>query len=786
MYEVDNRYGFINYIKDKYNFGFNINYLETYSIDNFKQLLSTLTTDEIVELLTENLPLSSLILSTERLSTVKQQSNWTPSYFNSNEYVLYVLNNTGWIEIQGKKYSPKDIIKYGKLSNKLESLYGIQEKALIDLLSEDIVKRYNLKFKKDFSDFSSEQLFDILTKLPEKDKTGEISRKLYLDIIKNKRDKEPKYNPTGIKLIAKDGNFHFNNELIYIDKSIPQNIEDSKKIDIPIQQSTETIKKWFGVNKVELNLKMTEHTPFDERNSFVEEFKDLKICVLSMLDEDTLNYVKKLRRMKVIPCYEINAVDCVSNCSIEISDYSFIRKDGSFYFRLSTNNVMFHRNSHDYAMAFIEMFKEAVSPQIPMDLAELLISKNHDERRLIIEEKYGIDKWNSSYELLFEKSNLSKMIESYFRSNGLEEELINKISLIDFSSELLDEDFGLVFNCLDRINKDICDLNNIHATIKIDATDYIRRQCVYKLSSYRNIYKTNCYSKFLRYPERQPKFLSEISVFENYDFGDSEIQNTIHYSIQTIQNLISKKFPLFNAIKDIIDVDDIYNKNYVKCISHEGVEKNDFDYFIESSEEVKALLYFDSVECIIEKFLSSKNDVSEIISPIDGVSEINATETSTIVRKLVADTSLERGQKIYHWNGELCEKRSKEINARNENAGRDAEAIAYNELKKSYPKLIWNSKYTTIPADKNNQPPNNIVCDMWVHSNEGDMYFEVKSFISEFEMSINEYNSMKENRTNYYVVLVNRETKEISKHLFAELDAFKEPSKYKFTFKKDN
>ena len=63
------------------------------------------------------------------------------------------------------------------------------------------------------------------------------------------------------------------------------------------------------------------------------------------------------------------------------------------------------------------------------------------------------------------------------------------------------------------------------------------------------------------------------------------------------------------------------------------------------------------------------------------------------------------------------------------------------------------------------------------------MYFEVKSSITEFEMSINEYNSMSANRDSYEVVLVNRDTKEISRHKFDELDGLKQASRYLFKFK---
>ena len=236
-------------------------------------------------------------------------------------------------------------------------------------------------------------------------------------------------------------------------------------------------------------------------------------------------------------------------------------------------------------------------------------------------------------------------------------------------------------------------------------------------------------------------------------------------------------------VNDIINVDSFYNKNYDECLGKDGVEQTDFDYFIESSTEARSMLYFDTVDRIIELFLGSKDNKSGASLSINEITEPEDTETRTIKTELVYSTPTGRERTNFHRNGELSEKKTKEINESNERAGREAENIAYIELKKSYPNLIWNSKYSTMPADKNNQPPNNIVCDMWNHSKDGNTYFEIKSSITEFEMSINEYESMKNNKNNYYVILVNRETKEISKHLFNELDAFKEPSKYRFVFK---
>ena len=118
----------------------------------------------------------------------------------------------------------------------------------------------------------------------------------------------------------------------------------------------------------------------------------------------------------------------------------------------------------------------------------------------------------------------------------------------------------------------------------------------------------------------------------------------------------------------------------------------------------------------------------------------------------------------------------------NEQNGKTAEEIAYIKLKEDFPNIIWHSKNSKIPADKNN-PPVNVVCDMWNIDNNGNKtFFEIKSATNEFEMSINEYNSMKDYCNDYVIVLVDIRNNRISKHKFNELEPLKQVSKYVFTF----
>lgn len=780
--EIDCSYEFKAYVKSKYRFTMNINYLETYSIENFKKLLEELSTKEVVELITKDESLSTLIFTNEKLSSARQQSNWSSQYFNSNEYVLYTLNNTRWIEIEGKKYAPNEIIKYGKLKNKIENIFGIQEKDLIALLDENIVRRYNLDFKDDFSCFSDNQILEFLKLLPHFD-TGEISRKLYIDLIKNKKDVSPTYEPSNLKLIAKDGLFHTNSELVYVDKSIPQIIDNCKKIDIPIQQSTETIKKWLGVKRVDSNLELFNYKEMESFNEFYDEIKDIKLCTLAILEETT-NYINKIKRLKVVPCTEIIALDKANNSKLAINEYSFINNKGKVYISLPTNKLEAMRKNHNYAMCLIEILKESISPQIPMDLIELLINKNHKEKRIKIEEKYGIDKWNSCYESLFEKSNILKMLETFFKTNNLDKEMLNKLAGIDFSTNLEDEDFSILFDCLKKINKDICDINSIHDTIKIDAREYIRKLCVNYLNSNREKYRISCFN-FLKDKtiiEKQ-KYLSMAREFDNYDFSDIEFNNSIVFSFDEI---LKVKFPLFDTnASNLKNLDEIYNENHRKCINKDNVNQEDFDCYIEDNIKIKSLLYFDDFEYVTNSFIDQEKVKNERIdvSKYDNSMENDNCKTKTIKTILVAQENRCEKVREYIHNGEMGIRKSIELSESNEKAGKEAENIAYLELKKEYPNLIWHSKYSQYPADKNKLPPNNIVCDMWSCSDLKCKYFEIKSSITEFEMTINEYESMKKNQNDYFVVLVNRESKEISKHQFFELDSLKEPSKYKFIFK---
>ena len=298
-------------------------------------------------------------------------------------------------------------------------------------------------------------------------------------------------------------------------------------------------------------------------------------------------------------------------------------------------------------------------------------------------------------------------------------------------------------------------------------------------------YRNNLYTEIQSKKSDYSQFLERIEAFKNYDPSKFSFENTISVDLPGI---ISKQFPelLYNS-QSLLNPDEIYNSNVEKIISDLKITNDDFDYFIQNHKEQKSSIYFqiqDSLYDSIRKFLSNQNEGNDEKEAVKASSDnINST---------TIHTKLKKSQKFYNestHSGGFSEKSKKDYerrNTQNDNAGKSAEEIAYYELKKTYKNLIWHSKNSHIPADRNNPPPNGVVCDMWNSDSEkGNLYFEVKSSTTEFELSINEYKSMENNKDNYEVILVNRDTQEISRHKFEELEDLKRVSSYKFVFEQE-
>lgn len=769
---------FSSYVHQTFLPNMNINYLTSKNIQNFNILIETLNTQEIKEWLSNDEKLRTLLFSQERCSHAQQQSNWSPSCFPSNAYIKFILNNTPWIELEGEKYAPNKIIKYGKLKNKIPGFYGISEQELIKYIGTDITSIFNLDFNESFGSLEEKEIEAVINHLPTFDK-GEISRKVYLDIIKYKKNLSPSnnYSPIGFNLLAMDGLFHPNSELQYADRKIPYFDENKKRfIAIQTKQSIETIRKWLGVERYKSDLKLQSYQSLCETKTFDSEFNDIKISILSIIDQNK-NNVDKVKRLKIIPCSEIVAIDIEQeNREIILEDYFFVENENTFYLKIPSTDASISQIRIDdrFSSAILDIFKQTLTLDLDQNLVALLVSKNSPSKKQKIEEDYGIDQWNNSYELLFNRNYLNQQILKFFKNKNLDEDLLSQVFNIDFSTLLTEREFSILISSLQKVSSDINELNDTIEALNFDITEYWVKQYEKLKNSKFDIYKA-CLFNSLKDKDSNQKseFLKKLEDYRNRTINKSSLENSIYFDLN---KKLRTDFPVILIQPIESNIDEKYTENVNKLVTEFNITYDDFDYIIQNHDDLKSRLYFEISDELKELISKDIDNTTNIKSKEVHVPQETKTEKTKLVDLTTKKSHLESKDKV--------EKSSKDYehhNKHNEQAGKTAEEIAYNELRKTYPKLIWHSKNSKIPADRNN-PPSNVVCDMW-NRGEENLYFEIKSAVDEFQMSIEEYNSMKENQDTYEVVLVNRENGSISRHKFCELDKFKRINEYLFQFK---
>ena len=757
-------------------------------IDCFEEVVSSLATKEVTQWITDDIVLYNLITLNGKEGKYSNKRNDYGQPIYSNEYIVYVLNSTKWIKIGDKKYSPNDIVKYPKLKDKIDGIYGISEQDLIKVLgNKEVVQKMGLGFVPTLAAFPEAIIHKLLLKLPDFD-TGEISRSLYEDIThgnNSKKDKTPEYSTENLKVFATDGTFRLNTEVRYADRRLPK--ATGKKtpfIYISPKRSMDLIKKWFGVERYETTFELVVFNESLHLKDYQSELSDIKIVALAILDEIKDTNVQIVKRLKIIPCDSILVRDIENgNTEIDLDDYNYIKDDGKYYIKIPAYATIEHiRKSLDFRTSVVEIFEAAMERKLDQDKFAYLLLNDTQGKKRIIDSDYGIDKWGSVYELLYQRSIINEHVIEFFKTKILSEKLLDIIKSIDFSYTLNAQDFNIFKNALIEVEKDIVDLNSFNEQLSIDIRACIKEEFSKYKNSKIDTYRLNCYNYALEHEEAQKTFLEDYNKFRLFELDICSIENSIKTDYEAI---IKKQFSKYDPTVDCsqVDINATYNQNY-EFVINEGFSRDVLDLYLETHAGVKSLLYFEVPEKISEDLTElSKNETENID---DSSGQDDSTDNKRAAAGAIIEAELlpvnSPQDNAPHLKSEKSQKQYDKEAANKERAGKKAEEIAYASLKDKYPNLIWHSKNSAKPADKNRGPVN-VVCDMWDPDSKGrETYFEIKSATTEFEMSIHEYSSMENNKDNYFVVLVDNSTGKISLHQFDKLNDLRQVSKYKFYF----
>ncbi len=764
---------------DKPHFGSNVNYIDTFEIKNLKLILETLSTQEITKWIKDDNNLHDFLVSRKCDTRLKHKSNSRGEFVQSNIYTIWFFNTIPWVEIEGIKYAPFQIVTYPKLKNNCKNLYGISENELIELVSDDLYKI--LDFRSSFGELDSEQIKMLLDDLPIFDK-GEVSRKLYEEIIKFKAGTEPLYETKGIQVLCKDGEFYNADSVKYADKRLPSAI--ANKVNLlwaGEKHSTSTIKNWLGVERYKSNLKINNYelSNFDNKQ-FLEELNEIKVMMMCLVDMNNVNK-SKIRNLEIVLCREINAVDLeIGDSIISLDMFSYLEdvdNSSRYYFVLPNEirNTEMLRKSDGFCSAVANIFRERLNLNFDLSLLELLVSRESATRKQKIADEFSVDKWNEAYGSFFEKSLITKRVQDFFASNGVTAENLAILENIDFFSKLSVKHIEMLTANLKSINKDVNDLNESVNDINIDIREHWRTKIYQNINENLDLYKTQMYESI------KPKnidihrgFCKELIQLENHRVSLEMIENSIYFSVE---DYIKHTFKFIEYLSGDINIDEVYKNNFQRIKNK--VQYKHFADFIDENLDLKSFIYFlheEYEEIIMQRITErEKSENCEIIDKKSDFIELGNMSEEKIVPSEKQVNNKKNACGAYAGK---TSKQHDEESKKKARIGKTAEKIAYDVLKKTHPSLKWTSENADEGLPERNTSKE---YDMYYLKGGNKIYVEIKAFSKSFFMSKAEYDFAVEQGDCHEIYFVDIPSKRVfTPNKILDFEKVKDISEFRF------
>lgn len=701
----------------------------------------------------------------------------------SKSYIKYLFQNTQWLEINEKKYTPNQcIFAYSglditsivptitnKLVKELSDLIGIQQKEVRNFLTE-------VGVNSSFIGLESNDFYHVLLELPKLDESGQISEKIYREVID--MDGEISTNSLNYDKFFKEGyvftrnhdgkKYHLASDS-YFSNSIQVNVGNYHIMCTPLRNgSFEVFSKTFGVKKFEEKYKVIHDSIVDhhENSNFQKYFKEF-INYARAWSERNENIKKRIDNIQLQIVSHVKLVDNDGSKTVN-NDYLLITDRNSWLIYVDDHNALDYRQISKCIEELVAQIANTTNSEIPNQLGELF--RDCEGRKFLVEKHFGtIDAVNQIFQNQI-RANLAETLKMPYDSLELDNINFYQFSSIDNCKKLIE--------LFSFYSKDLIELRGLgfEYTDYIDFRPYYQQELKNYISKNEAKYKNKLYLQFREKDVLTKKrYYKDYLDFKNFSLKIEEIENSIYFDYERIVHNI---FPI-DQIQDVeIDADHIYNMNF-EMISN-GFDVQKFGDFIDENTELKSLLYFldDAIsQLIVEKYkrnfeTNSANDETKHTAQVDNEdiiltkSEINPTIpisklNSTINSQPNTKTSIEKVNKAKDKNGRIAEK------------------MVRNKLLTMIPSLKWTSENSDVPSERNTSTN----YDMEYFKNGRKCFIEVKAATKAFFMSLAEYNFAKTNSDHYELYLVDIESNRIDgPHSIDEFEASKTSTEFQFSF----
>ncbi|OMD89327.1 hypothetical protein BSK49_13160 [Paenibacillus odorifer] len=697
-------------------------------------------------------------------------------------YIKYIFENSKWFEIDGKKYAPNQcVFSYSGLdiSTVVSTITSHHIKKLADELGieQNVLKEFLVRVgvKEKITDLQSNDFYSVLLKLPQLDQSGQISEKIYREIVE--LNENPFEDSKQYQRFSNQGmvfthnhngkSFHLAKES-YFSSSIQVNVGNYHIMKTPLRNgSFKIFNSVFGVNEFKENYQVVQESirNHDDDALFQSDFNDF-IVYAKAWGEKNANIKKQIDNVRVSLVSDVVLVNNGVKQTVS-TNYLLIKGRKNWLIYLDSSQEMDQRQISRCIEELFVQVANTTSNEIPNQLGELY--RDSDGRKFLVEKYFGsVDVINQISKNSI-RTNFAEVLNLDYNSEELANINYNQFNSID--------NYELFIVLLKKHGLDIDTLKERGFEYDIDLRDYWLKTIKLFVGINFDIYKGKLYDKYTEYSKSEKKnFVKDINKFKYFNPQKDEMNNSVEFDVR---QFVMNKFPAITMDNSEIKIDEVYNENFGR-LSRE-IHNSNFNDFVDEHFEIKSLVYFLNDEYMndikeqFEKNINRNNRFNSETKLVIPTSDSESTLSKAVVQPIAPKVQTKQHTHVNAHTRSSIE-RSEGTKCKN---GKDAERLVRNKLKGTYDTLRWTSENSDIPAERNQSS----IYDMEYLREGKTVYVEVKAAVNNFYMSSAEYHFAHEHAESYEIYLVDLEKEHIDgPHSIDEFEASKTATQYRFSY----
>jgi hypothetical protein len=762
--------------------------IEFNTIDNLKEILEKMSIRDIVSWIKSDVQLQdelnqkrSGIVSFRYTARIQAERYHRYSDYMQS-YIKFIFENTKWLDIDGEKFAPNQcVFAYPGLDiSSVSATITIQH--IKEIADELGIKQRELKeflvkigVKEKIRELQSSDFYSVLLKLPLLDQSGQISEKIYREIVEldanpfeDSRQYQKFVNQGMVFTQNRDGKAYQLAKESYFSNSIQVNVGNYHIMRTPLRNGRfEVFNSIFGVNEFKERYHVVQESiKFHKENAlFQSDFIDFIVYARAWGEKNT-NIKMRIDSIRVSLVSHVVLVDNGAEQNVS-TNYLLIKDKNNWLIYLDSYQTLDWRQISKCIEELFSQVANTTSNEIPNQLGELY--RDSEGRKFLVEKHFGsVDVINQISKSSI-RTNLAEVLNLNYDSEELDNIDYNQFNTIDNTEQFI--------VLLKNHDLDIDTFKKRGFEYDIDLRAYWAKAIKLFVRNNFKIYKANLFVKYAGYSQSEQKnFVKDINKFINFNPKGDEISNSVDFDVQ---QFIKCKFPAIAMVNSEIDIDEVYNKNFSRLSSE--IHDSNLSDFIDEHFELKSLVYFLNNECvnyIKEQFEKNQdrnktdNSITTLVTP---TSDSKPTLTKAVVHPIQPKEKTNQPTHIKPQTRSSID-RSEVTKSKN---GKDAERLVCNKLKGIYDTLRWTSENSEIPAERNQSS----IYDMEYQRDGKTVYVEVKAGVNNFYMSSAEYHFAHEHAESYEIYLVDLEKEHIyGPNSIDEFEASKTATQYRFSY----